>query len=343
MTGSGLLSEELSSELRELCRREQVTLSTIVQGAWAFLLSRYSGEQEVVFGSVVSGRPAELAGVEEMVGPFINTLPVRVVIDGKQQVSEWLKGLQERFVELREHEHSPLIQIQGWSGLPAGTALFESLVAFQNYPVDSEGMKGKQTLGIRNFQGQEQTNYPLTVSIAPGPPLLIQFTYDVEQLTRERTARMLVHLERILGNFARDAEQQLHAISLLNQEERNQLLYEWNKTAGPYPQDSSIQQLFEAQAGRRPEAVALMFGEQKLSYGELNRRREPVGALSAGAGRGSGGIGRGAAGTLGRDGGEPAGGAESGGCLCAAGPAVSAGAVAVHGGGCGLEGGADRD
>src|ERR1700723_502589 len=129
------LTEEVTERLRELARRHQLTLNTVIQGAWGLLLSRYSGEREVVFGAVVSGRPAELPGVEGMVGLFINTLPVRIHIEEQQTVVEWLQQMQREQVEAREFEYSPLVDIQSWSEVPRGNPLFNTTLSYQAYPV----------------------------------------------------------------------------------------------------------------------------------------------------------------------------------------------------------------
>src|SRR6202040_1176339 len=109
------LSVPVTQQLRECGRQQQVTVNTVVQAAWALLLWRYSGEPDLVYGTTVSGRPAELTGVEEMVGLFINTLPVRVQISAEQKVSDWLRQLQTEQVEMRQYEYSPLVAVQGWS------------------------------------------------------------------------------------------------------------------------------------------------------------------------------------------------------------------------------------
>src|SRR5262249_14600787 len=126
------LSEATSKGLKQLGRRAQLTLGTIVRGAWALVLSRYTGARDVVFGETVSGRPPELPGVESMVGLFINTLPVRVDVDPAQRLGDWLAALQERQAEQRQYEYSPLHRVQAWSGLPAGQRLFDTLFVFEN-------------------------------------------------------------------------------------------------------------------------------------------------------------------------------------------------------------------
>ena len=130
------ITEETTRKLVGLGRQEQVTMNTIVQGAWSVVLSRYSGQEEVVYGATVSGRPGEMKGVERMVGVFINTLPVRVKVESKQEVREWLKQMQSEQVEMRQYEYSGLMEVQGWSEMARGVAMFDSIFVFENYPVD---------------------------------------------------------------------------------------------------------------------------------------------------------------------------------------------------------------
>ncbi|MGH3933712.1 MAG: condensation domain-containing protein, partial [Pseudonocardiaceae bacterium] len=137
------LPVDQSSRLHEVAKRNGLTLNTVVQGAWALLLSRYSGEREVVFGTTVSGRPAELPGVEEMIGMFINTVPTRVDIQHGQDVVSWLRGLQDEQVESRRFDFVSLGRLQTWSQLSPGTNLFDSVVVFENYPIqDTSGEDG---------------------------------------------------------------------------------------------------------------------------------------------------------------------------------------------------------
>lgn len=131
------LSTTATTALTSFARQHQLTVNTVVQGTWAILLSRYSGLEDVVFGTTVSGRPATLAGVESMVGLFINTLPVRVQVSPQADVLSILKQLQAHLLEMRSFEYSPLVQVQGWSEVPRGVPLFDSLVVFENYLVDA--------------------------------------------------------------------------------------------------------------------------------------------------------------------------------------------------------------
>ena len=164
--GQLALSRKRTQALQEQARRWGVTVSTLVQGAWALLLSRYAGEQDVVFGATVSGRPPELAGAEETVGLFINALPVRVRLRADARVGEWLGEVQREQAEAREYEYAPLADVQRRSEVPAGEGLFESLVVFENYPIDQavrEHGSRPGELQVRATLGIEQANYPLVV------------------------------------------------------------------------------------------------------------------------------------------------------------------------------------
>src|SRR6185437_5673997 len=182
-----LLSEELTHSLKNLARQQELTLNTLLQGAWALLLSHYSGQDEVVFGTVVSGRPAEVVGVESMVGLFINTLPGRVRFSPEQPAINWLRALQLQQTEARQYEYSPLVQVQGWSEVPRGTSLFESLFVFENYPISNSAVAkeaGEASLQIQATHSLEQTNYPLTVVAMPGQRFSLKVLYDSARFDR---------------------------------------------------------------------------------------------------------------------------------------------------------------
>lgn len=266
------LSVAATAALQSFVRQHQLTLNSLVQGAWALLLSRYSRQEDVVFGATVSGRPADLAGVESMVGLFINTLPIRVQVSPEAFVLDWLKQIQVQQAELRQYEYSPLIQVQGWSNVPRGLPLFESIVVFENYPVDASLQKQGGSLKIHNVRAVERTNYPLTLVAEPGLELSLQLNYDCHRFDAATISRMLKHLQTLLEGILANPGQRLKNLPMLTQQERHTLLVEWNDTLVDYPKDVCVHQLFEAQAERTPEAVAVVFEDQQLTYSELNCR-----------------------------------------------------------------------
>ncbi|MDZ7375500.1 MAG: amino acid adenylation domain-containing protein [candidate division KSB1 bacterium] len=266
------LSESLTAELQSLARKHQITLNNLLQGAWAILLSRYSGQSDVVFGTTVSGRPAELPGVESMVGLFINTLPLRVVVSDQAGLIPWLKQLHAQQIEMRQFEFAPLVEIQRWSELPKGTPLFESILVFENYPIDSALLMGDSDIEISNVHGIEQTNYPITLVGAPGKQMYLLICYDTHRLSRLVVERMLDHLTTLLEGFVANPEQSLGELNLLSSAERQQILLDWNQTAAPFPQSRCLHELVEEQVAKSPDAIAVIFKNEKMSYLELNRR-----------------------------------------------------------------------
>jgi hypothetical protein len=190
-------SQKVSRELESLVQRHHLTLSTILQGAWAILLSHYSGEKDIVFGVTVSGRPASLSGVENMVGLFINTLPLRVQISPQAQLIPWLQQIQEFMVELQDYSYTPLVDIQALSDIPRGISLFESIVVFENYPIHNSLLQSDTSLDITDVESFEQTNYPLTLVAVPEDEFFLRISYDTLRFQEDAIERMLGHLLQI--------------------------------------------------------------------------------------------------------------------------------------------------
>jgi len=268
---SRYLSKISTESLQAFARQNQLTLSTLLYGAWSMLLSRYSGERDILFGVTSSGRPPDLSGSETMVGLFINTLPLRVSVPSDQLLIPWLKELQDQLVELRQYEYSSLAQVQEWSDMPRGRALFESIFVFENYPVDSSLAAGRDGLQITDPRSIEQTNYPLTIAAEPAAELALHTGYKTDRFDTAAVCRMLRHLEIVLeGMFARP-QQRVSELPLLSAGERHLLIREWNETKANFP-GLCLHELFEQQVATTPDAVALIFEGERLSYQELNRR-----------------------------------------------------------------------
>ncbi|HEV2860062.1 MAG TPA: amino acid adenylation domain-containing protein [Pyrinomonadaceae bacterium] len=269
---SARLSDTVTASLAALAKRHGLTLNVVVQGAWALLLSRYAGSDDVLFGATSSGRPVELAGVETMVGLFINTLPVRARLRRDEPLLPWLGRLQSQQLEARQHEFAPLVQVQGWSEVPRGVPLFESLFIFENYPVADTLREHTCGLRFEDVRVSERTNYPLVAVAAPGPELLLKVGYDHRRFDADSAARILDHFRNLLEAIAARPEQRLGDLPLLDEAERRLITEAWNDTARDYAADSCVHELFEAQAERTPDSVALNFGGRELTYRELNER-----------------------------------------------------------------------
>ena len=182
-------------------------MNTVLQGAWAALLSRYTGQDEVVYGAVVAGRPAELTGVEQMVGLFINTLPVRVHVAGGERVSRWLQQVQAAQVEMREYEYSSLAQIQGWSGVNHGGGLFDSIFVFENFPFESPIQNGNGPIKISDYNFVLHAHYPFTISaISKSERVSFQLDYDRTYFTDRVINKILEDFESTLHHIAADPD-----------------------------------------------------------------------------------------------------------------------------------------
>jgi amino acid adenylation domain-containing protein len=268
-----------TARVQAFARREQLTLNTLMQGAWALVLSCYSGEADVLFGNVIAGRPTELAGAERMVGMFINTLPARVRLPREERVGNWLKQLLQQQAELRQYEYCSLVQVQGWSNLPHDLPLFESLLVFENYPIEAAPIEQTSHLQISAIQARAQTNYPLTIVVSSEDTLHFCVSYERERFEPATIKRLLLHLQHCLQQIVADPQRQLAEVSLLTELEREQQLVQWNaktvdetfaqhdhRWVGSHwdPQDVYVHQIFEQQAERIPDAVAVHFEDMQV-------------------------------------------------------------------------------
>ncbi len=266
------LSEADTEKLRSFARQHRLTLNTVTQGAWALLLKAYSGEDDVLFGVTVSGRPATLPGVESMVGLFINTLPLRVHAPARNSIISWLKELQEQQARMQQYEYSSLVEIQGWSEVPRGIPLFESIFVFENLPAGGGYESENRSVEIRADRGLgSNTGYPLTVLVSPGARMTVQIVYDRLRFAADDIQRMLGHLQTLLRNLPDYPAAEISNLPLMTDSERQEIVEWWNDTTVSYGVDSVLT-MFARQVARSPAAIAVEFEGQTLSYRELNGR-----------------------------------------------------------------------
>ncbi|HEY0607368.1 MAG TPA: condensation domain-containing protein, partial [Herpetosiphonaceae bacterium] len=266
------LSAEASNTLYGFVKQQQLTLNTLFQGAWALLLSRYSNSDDIVFGTTVSGRPPELPGIERTVGVFINTLPARLRVADDQSLIAWLEQIQMQQVELRQYEYSPLVHVQGWSEVPRGQPLFESLLVFENYPEDSTPGEKADKLVFRQVGAAEQSSYPLTLIVAPGSRLRIQLMYDRRRFDNDTATMIIGHLQTLIETALTTPAGRIAELSFLTEAERHNLIVAWNATAISRHDQQYAHVRFAEQAARTPNDIALVYRQTRLSYGELNSR-----------------------------------------------------------------------
>ncbi|QJI45129.1 non-ribosomal peptide synthase/polyketide synthase [Pseudomonas sp. ADAK2] len=266
------LSAEQTRELGEFARQQKVTLNTLIQAAWLLLLQRLTGQESVAFGATVSGRPSELKGVEQQIGLFINTLPVIASPRSELTVGQWLQSVQAQNITLREHEHTPLFDIQRWAG-KSGEALFDNILVFENYPVSEALEQGAPSeLRFGNVNNHEQTNYPLTLAVNVSDELSLHYSYQRGQFADSVIVQLSQHLDTLLQQMVQSGEASLGSLNLLSSAEQQLMVERWNATGVAYPLEQGVHTLIEAQARRMPDAPALAFGAESLSYAELNAR-----------------------------------------------------------------------
>ncbi len=248
-----------------------VTLNTLVQGTWAVLLATLTGREDVVFGTTVAGRPDAFPDADEMVGLFINTIPVRVRCDARQTFAELLTSVQDRQAALLEHHHHGLADIQRSTGL---STLFDTLVLFESYPVDRDAIveanteAGVTITGVRPFAG---SHYPITLTAASDPQLQLSVQYQKGLLDPDTAADIADRYARVLGRFLADPDVRLGDLDVLDDAERDWLLRTVNDTAEPAPERDLLTAVRE-HAEAAPDAPAVLGAGESLTYRELDTR-----------------------------------------------------------------------
>ena len=267
-----VLAETKAKQVQEFAQSRRLTVNTLMQGVWSWLLSQYTGEPEVIFGVVVSGRPDDLQDVEHRVGMYINTLPLKAKFsdDQNQNTVSWLQNLQAEQVASREFQHTALQNIQQWAGVKDD--LFDCLLTFENYPVSKMISAKKWLLEVENFQIRAQSNYPLTIIVGTSDELSISFNYNTEILDASYIQTISEQFQQALLQMTSGSAETLKDIRLLTAKQEDQLLVEFNSTQVDYPKDKSVVDIFEERVQKSPDAIAAVFEGQQLSYRALNER-----------------------------------------------------------------------
>ncbi|MCV4291521.1 amino acid adenylation domain-containing protein, partial [Pseudomonas capsici] len=277
--GSGIeevrqvVDADLTRRLRHQARGLGVSMASLYHLAWAQVLARITGKDDVVFGTVLMGRMQGGEGADRALGMFINTLPLRVSL-GNHAVRTGVKKTHTMLTALLGHEHASLVLAQRCSGVEAPLPLFSALLNYRHLENRSEDNSANDAWeGIRALVGEERTNYPLTLSVDDKGQ---DFGFSIMTAAHIGAGRIGDYLQQTLVSLATALEQtpeaELHGLSILPETERQQLLHVFNATAAEYPLDQTVHGLFEAQVERTPDAVALVSGDEQLSYAELNQR-----------------------------------------------------------------------
>ncbi|PQP84731.1 non-ribosomal peptide synthetase [Paenibacillus sp. PCH8] len=268
------LSKELTGQIEQVARQQQVTLNTFMQTVWGLVLQIYNNSEDVVFGSVVSGRPAEIPGIESMIGLFINTIPVRIQGKAEEAVADILRKTQDQALASGAYETFPLFEIQSLSEQKRD--LINHIMVFENYPMEEqiEQVVGgdKEALKIANIQSPEQTNYDLDITVIPEEHILLRFTYNALTYREEDIRLIHGHFARALEKVAANPNIRVNQLELLTTAENEQILGAFNPAQPEEAPVATFHRLFEEQAERTPKAAAVVYENDQLTYAELNEQ-----------------------------------------------------------------------
>ncbi|MFN8178108.1 MAG: non-ribosomal peptide synthase/polyketide synthase [bacterium] len=284
-TGGGVVSAPAPADLEARARALGLTPSTVVQAAWALVLAACSGERDVVFGATSSGRPADVEGIESAVGLFINTLPLRARIEPSTTARAWMHALQRDGAELRTWEFASLAAVQRCAETPPNTPLFETLLVFENYPLDVAALRRRESFTVSGVRLHEETNYPLTIVMSATEGL--RAIYDRARYDEPAVRLVLARLSTALEGLLAAPDAALGDVPVLPEAERILVTETWNATERAYPRDFSVTRGFERVASERTGEIALAWDRGSMTYGELEEssRRVARALLARGIGR----------------------------------------------------------
>ena len=265
LTGAG------AKQLLSYAQQHRITVNTVIQAVWAYLLYRYTSQQQVTYGVTVSGRPDDLPGVEKRVGMYINTLPFHTTIDREQGIGAWLQQIQQQQVLSREHQYTSLNDIQRWAEIPGD--LFDNFLVFENYPVSDLLNTHQWQLQMDNIEMRDHANYPLGIAAVVGESVAVRFKYNTALLDRAYVTALRGHFQQVLEFMVSHPAAKISDIILLNKQEQAHIAVGFNATPVTYnAAGKAITDLFRERVAAAPESIALLFEEKVLTYQELDIR-----------------------------------------------------------------------
>ncbi len=278
-----ILSSKTTADLRAMASTENLSMNSLLMAGWAILLHRYSGETDVVFGATRACRKSSVADADETIGIFINTVPVRVQFTGESSLMAVLKDVRRQWLDLRSYEHSPLALVKSASQVPAALPLFETLLVFENYRLDTAMTALGGDWMNRRVELHELTNFPVTIAAYDGAELSLKIEFDRHRISEPTAKRMLGHLHRLLQGIAANPAVAVRDLELVTDLEFRELVEEFNipehaacSRSLPLHGGATLHTVFEEQARQRPESIALVCDGRSLTYVELNRRANQI-------------------------------------------------------------------
>ncbi len=285
-------SVDKKDRLDKFVRKHKITTASLLYGAWGLLLQKYTGNSDVILGTTVSGRSARIKGIEEIVGLFINTIPLRVRTAGAGESREdsSLLGMLARLnseLQTREpYENTPLVKIKEYGRCSSKEELFDSIIVIENYPLDIRRLQQVGPLRVLSYSAVEATHYDLTAAVGLSDRIDIDFIYRRDVLNETVIRRLTTHFTRIVDSILEDPHRDVAGLDMLTVEERREILEDFNNTRTPYPGDKAIHELFEEQVERVGDNIAVEArgtgpGDEppRLSYNQLNRKSNRLARL----------------------------------------------------------------
>ncbi|WP_164779421.1 non-ribosomal peptide synthetase, partial [Paenibacillus kobensis] len=262
---------QLTGQLQRLSSLINITINTLVETAWGVLLQKYNRNTDVVFGKVVSGRNAAIQGIEQAVGLFINTIPIRVKCEESTTVEQLLGQVQQQAVASMEYDRCSLAEVQSRSTL--GNHLIRTLFAFENYYVDESFSLGSHGLKIEIESAREQTNYDISLSaFIKEAALTLKIMYDPGKYGSEEIRKLLGRMGQLLQQMTANPKQKISELSVVDEEEKKLVIETFNDTAMEYSSGRTVVESFEEQVGRTPDNIAVVFEDAQLTYTQLNEK-----------------------------------------------------------------------
>jgi bacitracin synthase 3 len=265
------ISREISEELLLLAAENHVTINNVMEAAWGVILQNYNKSKDVVFGKVVSGRNADLKGIDQIVGLFINTIPLRVQCEETTTVVKLLKAIQQQGMEGSAYDYCSLAEIQNLT--PQKSDLVKTLFVFENYYIDKKDNKVDEKLEAEYEFIREQTSYPISVyAYLQGKQVHCKVLYNPNEFVETEIMTLLERMRLILHQFAKTPEKKITELEVITEKERELILQTFNNTKVKYSKDKTIIDLFEEQVERTPNEIAVVCEDSQLTYQELNQK-----------------------------------------------------------------------
>ncbi len=273
-----VLAKDFVNRMEDFARRLKITMAALLYTGWGLLLHRYGNSRDVLFGTTVAGRSARIKGIEDIVGLFINTLPLRIQCHGHEKTIDLLCRVDQELQVRQEYEYTPLPDIKGYGEMGSQQELFDAIVVIENYPLEVRLMleRGKSSLTVAAYEMVETSHYDLTVSINLFTEIEVNFSYHRSAYAEDTLLRLAGHFKTLLENILEQPGLVLADIEIMSAGEKDKLLFEFNRTRVDFPGDMTIQQLFEEQAERVPGKIALQGQGINLSYGELKQKSDQL-------------------------------------------------------------------